>query len=771
MATLVSRSVARQAGGDNVRRSWDKKGYSFRGSYLSASAAPVVTLSTSQDAQYSAGQTCTVTFTSTNRGKWRLIASASSDVTKTYAANGLSMTIVWNIPAGQRGDSYWFGAECKNEDGQSKAYARVHVGRAAIRTVGPTSTYADMVAALSGAAAGTTFILENGTYTNTNFQVLSETPSKKPPNGVYSTYTDGSGNTRYTVSSFTVIMAQTPCGFVFDGNNTQDYFCVLVGNHGYEQECLDFDIATGAGGFSGAASGPAVCVGIKVKGVVCTNTTASPASQLAPFNSIWTRFTAFEYCGAVTKYGDSVGFNTQKTADCLMENCFETGSSRAICTTYKSLRMAIRRCMTVRQNTSTAEPLQDISLYETRNGVLQNFYGLDGKGARLFVTGSPNITFSVGMPESDFHSDGLTDFSNNWDISQTVSLNAYFGAAGSGAYENPAFANKFRFQNTIGWDSTISEYGLLVSGPLEFNGVIIGLIKNIYAGFNSPTGDGSFILNYRNSMSFQGLISHKLSVDASYNNVDTGYHFNWGPGLTTCNNSTISSFSGSINQANTTLTNTSTVRVATSSGLDNLTRITPNSELKNLGQGIVTAKDIWQCRGKIGSFWGEAGYNDWTDEDASDLMPVEKFQEFLRAYSHTGVTNLGGATSGTGGPVLTLSGNRGFATTSWDLRPYVDTYPLDGINRRPPYVHDINVSTTATTINLSLPKFKGADGNLTSYKLYVNGKLSETIPYSSNHGCTITPVSSGESYLIEISVVDSVLGESALSNPITVVVP
>lgn len=766
MTVLQSRAVALLPGGDGLCRSYDPNGRYFQGNYLAGSAAPVVSLTSSQDQQFSPGDTATITFTSTYPGKWKILAKPSSDCTITYAYDGLSVTITWVIPAGQRGDSFYTGAKCENKQGSSSAYGRIHVNRTAILRVGSGETYADLAAAFAVAAAGSTIILKDGTSTSSNNTInnSASATSVTPPNGTYTTYTDGSGNTRYTVIKFTVIMAETPLGFTFDGNNTVQQFARFSGNHGYEAEQIAYDATAGTSQFVNSGLSSIARVGIKVKGVLCKNTVYNG------FSAEWSRFIAFEYCGMISKYTDAVGFSVQKSADCLVENCFETGNSRGAAGTYKGLRNVFRRIMTVRQNSSTAFPLQGVSLYESRHTACQNFYDLDAKPARPWVTGgaSMGVTYSVAMPETDFNGNATTDYSDDTDVTQVLSLNNYMGSIGTEAYDNTAFATKFRFKNVVAWDCSNYElgYAMINGGPLTLDGCIFGLHRNLCG---TTSGNVNFVQTYRNTVAINHMVSHKASVDGSYAGVNAGYHIN-NSNPSTLSNSTISQFTGTLATGSCTQTNVSTTRVATDTGLDNISRITPGSVLAGLGQGLVDgAKDIFHAIGKLGTFWGETGWNSWSDEDVSESMPVAQFQTVLRAYSYTGNQNLGGTDKSSGGASAALSGNRGFATTSWDLRTYVDSYPLDGANRVTPYVPSFDYKLSGTNLNVRLPRLpSGASSNITDYKMYINGDHAETIPYSTNDGVIVPGVNPGDSFTLQFTYVDSSLGESELSYPVTV---
>lgn len=393
-AALAARNFNLVPGGDYYCRSRDPSGAYFRRQFFGSSATPVVTLTTPADQVPDLGSTYTAVFTSDIPCSWRMLFWPSDDAVLSVSSDCLVATVTWVIAPAARKTSEYLAVSAETSAGQTITFDRIHVGAASVRRIGVGEAYATLALASISAPTGTRFVLKNGTYTSADQFVNASTL----PNGVFTTYTDGSGNTRYTVTEMTTYMAETPYGAILDGSGASQVF-FLNGNHGFEQQCLQYDIANSTTLFSASPSGSINRVGIAVKGFEVKGSLGECA--LVKF----CRFIHFQHIFATADDGDKFALDFDSSADVLAEQCFVTGNMRGPIRYTKTLRFVERRCGSIRQNGDGSLSQDGHAIRDCRQGEQWNCFDIDSNDTFEWYTGAgatPGaFTYSVGGFSAD----------------------------------------------------------------------------------------------------------------------------------------------------------------------------------------------------------------------------------------------------------------------------------------------------------------------------------------------------------------------------------
>lgn len=758
---LANRNIDLIPGGDLYCRSVDPLGAYFRNQIYTSAVAPVITLQNAFDRTPALGTTYTAVFVSSQTCAWIFKHRPSDDATMTISADTKTATITWVIPAGARKTSEYVGVIALNAGGRAELVDRVHVGATSVRFIGTGETYATLAAAKVGAPSGTRFVIRNAVTGNTNNFVsnASGATATAIPNGVFTTYTDGSGNTRYTVTEFTTYMAETPLGVTLDGNNTNNT-CIIAGNHPFEQEFTGYATASGTGAFNGSPVESISRVGIAIKGFYFKR----PAGEGAIV--LWSRFIQIENCFSECGDPNTFAFLLNRSADCLIENCAATGNYRGAVGVYQCSRTIKRRVINTHQNNSTSEPIQGFSCdYESRNGEFVNAIDIDSWGAYEFWTGPGVQTESFGYPQSNLSTDGyVPDFSLGLICARGLSLENVYGLITTGAWENPAYSDRLVAYDMIGHNLHQYDdgYGTVSGGPIKVVGLTLSRIWN-ETSQNGPT-NSIFFTDYRSPVEVSNALLVGMGWGAS-GAVNQGCTFS-GVNFDNlnskfdnfCVDETVGPLVGVT--ANIDITNQVSTDNRLVDGFMYIDRIELNSRFYTLNIGT---KNVLTIRGKKGTFYGDAGYNTDINRDWTDSFPYERIAELQRLYSYTGLTQNFGT--------QTLSGNRGWAQITTNLREYISRTVVNGTTQPVHYPYEFtvqvspNTSTGGNDVFVYFRRYKKA---ILEHRVYINGIHSHTVPYD-YHCIQILPLRTG-TYEVKCTCVSLGGVESGYSRAITVTV-
>lgn len=749
---IMPRSFTLKTGGDGLARSYDKDGRFFRGTPIASTGAPTLSLATTPDQNLAKGSTYTAIFNSNQPCDWKMHYPPSDDAVKTLSNNGQRCTITWTIPAGERGGSRYCGVYAENENGNAEIFDRVHIAVPSVRKVGSGELYATRDAACVGAPNGSTIILKSGTYTSVDNFVHNS--GNILPNGIFTTYTDGSGNTRYTVTGMTTYMAEFPSTAIMNGQNTNRPF-LIDGNHGYEAELIAFG-AAGNGGFDGTPGASISRVGLDIIGFHVINS-PSEAAQC-----IWSRFIKFAHITGVIEAPATYGINTLRSADIVYENCFFTGNMRGALGAYKCLRGIMRRNICVHQHNTCVEPRQGFAIYECRNFRQFNNIDIDSAGAHNWWINSGVKTASYGFPESDYSTNGIIpDLSLNVQSGRNLGMKNNYGLITVGAWENLPYNTAHTFTDFVGSDLDLYDAGYsAIDDGVHITGLTLSGVRN-NSSLNSGT-QANFHQDYRNpqtiSNAIYNLMGRNGSTPVNQGCVFNGEHVGGQPSI--LNNFLIANTVGPEKNPGGlfTISNQRTSTDLKADGLKYLTRIESGSRFDGLNLGC---KDVFKINGKKNTFWGDAGYNVDVDKSWLEYCDYAKYAEILRAFSVNAMTQSSG--------MQTLSGNRGFAANDKNLFEYIATNPIEGMSTPTQYPYEFSHSVEAGVLKLFLKRYASSTAtNITKHKVYIDGRHAQDIQYNSAVGMEVFELEAGKTYEIKLTAVDSVKGESAFSKPLLV---
>lgn len=286
-----------------------------------------------------------------------------ADMTLSRTDDGRELTITWNVPAGEPGDSTYIGVEAwvygdDTSENVTSLWDRLHIGKVAgdVKTIGVGTSYPVLQNGIErpDVDAGDTIIIKDGTYTDfydvvnvgywggpsggvTNFTT---------PNGVSTGVTTvnviGSDGVTVTgtediksVDKFTTIMAETPLGVVLDRQHNRRS-CSLYGNYR-------------------GRDGNREVYGVKIKGIAQRHGPStfviSGADECAfEFCSIVMDTNPEDYIAATGRtwtFGDGALWDSYANRNCYFENCISIGNHRyglIIRSTPESNERASKHC-------------------------------------------------------------------------------------------------------------------------------------------------------------------------------------------------------------------------------------------------------------------------------------------------------------------------------------------------------------------------------------------------------------------------------------------
>lgn len=750
-AALAARNIDIVPGGDYFCRSFDPLGAFFRQQFWGSSAVPVITLQSTPHQKPALGSTYIAVFTSPTSCAWKLSYAPSDDAVLSVSADTLTATVTWVIPLNARKTSEYVEVTAQSFGGLARKSDIVHVGATSVRFIGPSDTYATLAAAKIGAAAGTRFVRRNGVSTSTNDFVdnAAGATATAIPNGVFTTFTDGAGNTRYTVTEFTTYMAETPLGVTLDGQGT-NHTCRILGNHPWEQEFLDFDVSNSSSEFTSTPIETISRVGIAIKGFYFKD----PAAEAVLVN--WSRRIHVENCAAKVNVPSSYAFYIARSNDCLAENLFATGNMRGGFSYYRCLRYADRRILNVHQQNTCSEPIQGISIYENRYGASDNFIDIDSADAAEWWTGSGVTTASLGFPQSNFSTDGKSpDFSLLQTANGILSLNHNYGAVTAGNWEDADYSTNIIVRDVATAYNIlpIEGYTLFDDGPMKIIGMQAARIRNT----STATGANysNFISDYRCPFNFENLLFSEIGWNGTAA-ANQGCVFNGqSPVPNLINNYCVTETLGPTFSAvgTYTATNAQTTSNKKTDGWNYVERIELDSRFYTLNLGV--AKSVLTVKGKKGTFYGDTGYDTYLNKDWTDTFPHEVITQILRDYSYTGST----LTKGT----QTLSGNRGFAQVNTTLREYIAKTRINGSTVPVHYPYEFHIQAIDGDIYIFFRQYANA---IREHRVYIDGIHCMTVPVA-YHCAQIKPLRAG-TYSIKLTCMDDNNVESGFSRAVSV---
>jgi len=302
-----------------------------------------------QDIFVSAGGTLSITYVAD--GDCTLVPKRPrADMTFEHSNDGREITITWNVPADEPGDSTYIGVEAwvygsVDAENVTQVWDRLHIGKVAgdVKVIGSGTPYPILFTGIQrpDLNPGDTVIINDGDYTDP-LDVISVGFTRYPggtannydtPNGVSTEFytqpvygsnsviqTDGDGNNiteQYRkVSKFTTIMASTPLGVVLDRGNDRGSVTLKGNLRGGE--------------------GNRDLYGVKVKGV-------SHIHGPAEFIMEGCDSCAIEFCAHIMDtnpedylavsvngwlFGDGGHWITEATRGCYYESCMSIGNHR-----------------------------------------------------------------------------------------------------------------------------------------------------------------------------------------------------------------------------------------------------------------------------------------------------------------------------------------------------------------------------------------------------------------------------------------------------------
>ena len=604
--------------------------------------------------------------------------------------------VSWAIPSGMPRESFHLGVRATNADGSVYITWILKVGGGNYIYVGPTDTYKTISAGTAAAASGDTIVIRDGIYTgDVNILESSNGQGTSPPSG--------------TSSAYTTIMAEHPGGALIDGENARIPIN-LNGNWDSRDQAAynSYDLSY-----------------IAIKGLVAGRSNSGGPIYIGHAHHI-----KIIDCGGYDQSMNDSGAVLQASRSdyVLIEGCYTFGNGRYGINLYISDNSIIRRCVVRIDRTHTYDPIGGIFNYAGQNGAIQNSMVIDSDQIAHYYHQYDAGAFDASSGGARYDDWGTT---KNIKMSDNIALNDFFvGLANTHNGDNSeAPANQSdatNFTNGILWDmhSTADDSTaggetdgtLLLPGDASISQLTIGKIRTyqdeVYgAYFNAYPSDRTH--NMTNSIvtdvkNLNGTTGGPLFYD--WNTTDHNNIFDTG---------TIDFYSAS--STNTIATN------PTTSCLRYLPRIEAGCPLQAAGcsaynsSGVCTAigarvgANIMNMRGKSGTLYGDAGYDD--DLPAVPMWPYpheDLIKQKMQAYNEVDPNTS-----------TVVSGDRGFASSTatqlnglpqtltsyiWE---YLKTSPTDLSHQMPAEIYGIttmngqcgaaNTSFFSTTIDTSTP--------------------------------------------------------------------
>lgn len=722
---------------DSSRRSIDPGGIFGSGTNSVEYTIPVVSLLTPLDQEIAKGSIYTATFSSTFAGHWD-IKVPFDDYSVFVSSDARTATITWVTSASMIGESFHVVAKCKNIGGEGFAYDRVHVGVTNLLFAGVGETYSNLTTAFAAMVPGDTIILSDGTYAesdgNNMYLDFSDGDLHLPKSGIYTTDNSGTDPV-YTFSQMSTVMSETPFGVVYDMIATPSSQALgLVGDTDLEadQNFSNFP-------FTGPNS---TRRGIKITGFVIKNTQGSGASVLQADHI------KFQY---ICCYDNGINYSSgpnnvanigiQNSTDCLVEYCFGFGEGRYKVSTYQCKRSVVRRGLGRHDARLGGDPMACINLYRQRQGLVQNYLHLDSDSFDFWDIGDGYGNISFGGAATQAH-----DYPKEFKYDRVGTLNNQCGSWYNDAYDNPSTYTEFVFKDIWSHDIEIPQNSFSNNGPMVIDGFTWSRINN-----NGPT---SFCNNYRSGNTLTNGVIVNMGWDGSaaasqgflvevggsgrdeFWNYSDGYNYEFLGQLAPGGNPY-------------TLTNINTSDNPNNRGFDYVGRIEEGSIIDGEGYG---ARNFYSGVGKAGTFYGDTDFELETSKPWLEKSCYELVRPHFRDYSYTGVMRDGG--NGT------LSGNRGWCRNDDDLIDYITAYT----GKAPLLSCEASVVGTSALITWKYPASKHRT-NITGVRVYLDGELAGTTSAAA-FGLQLAGLVSGHTFKVQCVLIDSIKGDSGLSEPV-----
>ncbi len=548
---------------------------------------------------------------------------------KVYGPDDLSVSgsngsITWNIPGTLPGEAFYVGVKACNDRGCGTETWIVNVGDGNFVYIDPDlvtgnndgtswdNAFRSVTVGTSaaGTQSGDTLIVKNGVYSDADNRIYND-PSGRgsvPPSG--------------SPTAYTTILAETPGGVLFDGENIRRPIR-LKGSHD-----------TGRGSTSPATIEVSY---IAIKGFVAGRSSAAGAIGLSSVHHI-----KLIYCGAYDQAADSgaiIGIGYSSFV--LVESCYAYGHGRELIAAFMSDRVILRRNVGRIDRSTSSEPIGGFVHYSDRDSITANCIVIDSDQPQYWL----NHTYLAGAFCNDCGAYCYYDFGQIENIvtTRSLALNSYGKLIVKSNSQGNSTEAEAVYDNIVGWDMKAwygngAHVGDPTSMILSRGDIVID--QSTFGAFSSPAGPvagGAFFNSWEDDSVSGDVVTNSIIYNIrDYDDVGGGLFFDW----ETVDHNNIYD-TGSINVYNTADTNGENYNPVTN-GLEYITRVSPGSQLDNDGIGA----DLSFMYGKSGTMWGEPGYNSETTTPMWPFPAEDLIQEKMAAYSYD---------SGN------LSGERGFA--------------------------------------------------------------------------------------------------------------
>lgn len=719
-----------------------------------------------------------------------------ADMTVSYTDNGREMTITWNVPANERGDSTYIGAEAwvygsnAAEEAVTSIWDRLHINKTAgdIKVIGAGTSYPIIQTGIerTDIAAGDTIVINDGTYTDfydvINFGywggetggVANTTTPNGVSDGVTTVNVIGDDGVTVTgtediisISKYTAVMAATPLGVVLD-RGYRNRGCRFYG---------DYRPTFQGGGRN--------LHGVKVKGVALRR-------WLDAFSIEHADDCHFEFCSAVSDINpEDYEAATNRTWGANYESSWNNGGSFSM--------TSARNCSF---NTTH-------SISNARFGYIFGSQTLAGtRGSKHSSVMKSMHTTACVYPYSNIRVQSYTWYgARSIDTTNCMSIDSAFFEAG---YRDRYKPSTFE-QNTV---STVEHFSFISTNNLGDDIYSEGLISlnTTSGGYRSKANSSMIQSTVKNSVFWdkKGLISFRPMVEAQstdFLNITVGKNATVGIGVSSCirdgadyngvyenvlmlsgpwnysYSSTDTSISGSPQSGDLNfgiippensnpaymagVTDVTLIQAqnAKTSGAHYISRTNPGSTLNSQNVGCP---DVFPAVGTGGNlkldadrtrYDGTGGnqYVSWLSE-----IPWIEFRRERQSYDCLANGQ-------------TFTGNVGIGKTGVNPTDYINrfgTTPLAPLNT--PFIADIYGKALGSgAVNIWWrPVCPAYRASITGYHLYIDGvKVTPAGSQLSkeSHSFSFTSVNTGARNF-QIVVVDPVNGNSGLSRPLSITV-
>ncbi len=356
---------------------------------------------------------------------------------------------------------------------------------------------------------------------------------------------------------------------------------------------------------------------------------------------------------------NSAGIAISYSTDCLVEGGYAWGSGRYKFLTYHATRTILRNCVARFDRANpTNEPIGSYSIYSSGNVEVQNCIDIDGGPSSYYLNYS-NVAGSFTVPtttDTEFRDEPI-----NFTNVMALNTNMRFGMSTWNKYP----ANTY-FTNAVGWNIYSIDNDSAPGGNNNSFFHSQGNVSFNHCTFGNVTNDTNDVLDGY----FHGWKSgntNRISNSIVHNFQDGDLFHDW-ESVSYCNITSLSSGRSIIGQNNIVNTavnpNPPLNYNPLENGLTRLTDIDAGSVLATAGEGgTYIGARIVKMYGRIGTLWGEEGYNklqDGTDgQNNIDLWPFPNqniIREKMRTYSYDNGK---------------LRGDRGFCADGKNLTSYI----------------------------------------------------------------------------------------------------